>query len=64
VEAARARFKTTFGTDRCNRCDGLKAGPGVAATCFQVKQCYYRNFKDADLTPKQSRVLRIFLGLG
>lgn len=62
VEAARTRFKVNFGTPRCDRCEGLKAGPGVAATCFQVRQCYYDNIKQGDLTPKQVRVLKVILG--
>jgi hypothetical protein len=62
AEASRSRFKVNFGTPRCERCDGLKAGPDVAATCYQVRQCHYGNIKQGDLTPKQSRVLRLFLG--
>ncbi len=64
LEAARTRFRHNFGTSVCQRCEGLKAGPGVVATCFQVRQCYYDNFKEQGLTPKQARVLRIFLGSG
>jgi hypothetical protein len=62
MEAARSRFKVNFGTSRCERCEGLRAGPGVAATCFQVQQCHYDNVKQNDLTPKQSRVLKLFSG--
>lgn len=61
-EAARTRFRVNFGTERCKRCEGLKAGPQVVATCFQVQQCYYTNFKEGTLTPKQARVLELFLG--
>jgi hypothetical protein len=64
VEAARARFKVNFGGSRCERCDGLKAGPGVEATCFQVKQCYFGNIKESEHTLKQRRVIRLFLGSG
>lgn len=63
AEAARARFKVNFGTPRCDSCEGLKAGPDVAATCFQVRQCFYGNIKQGELTPKQGRVLKLFLGL-
>ncbi len=62
AEAARARFKVNFGSPRCDSCEGLKAGPGVAATCFQVRQCFYDNLKQGDLTPKQRRVLKLFSG--
>jgi hypothetical protein len=56
-EAAQLRFRLNFGTPTCERCDGLKAGPGVAATCYQVRQCNYDNVKDGDATPRQRRVL-------
>jgi len=45
TEAAKARFRVNFGTDVCERCDGLRAGEGVAATCYQQKLCYFDNFK-------------------
>jgi len=57
LEAARLRFSINFGTSVCDHCEGLKAGPGVAATCFQVKRCNYGNVKDDDLTLKQLKVL-------
>lgn len=57
-EAARVRFQANFGTKRCANCEGLKAGPGVSATCFQIQQCYYRNVKEVDATPKQERFLK------
>ena len=56
-EAAQLRFRLNFGTPICERCDGLKAGPGVAATCYQVKLCNYGNVKEGEATPKQRRVL-------
>lgn len=62
AEAGRVRFKVNFGTSRCDHCEGLKAGPGVVATCFQVRQCYYDNVKQGDITPKQARVLKTILG--
>jgi hypothetical protein len=55
-EAATARFNANFGTEACNHCDGLKAGPDVAATCFQIRQCYYTNLKVGADT-KQTRLI-------
>lgn len=55
AEAARARFRVNFGTDVCERCEGLRVSEGVAATCFQVKLCHYDNVK---VTPKQRGVLQ------
>lgn len=54
-QAARDRFKVNFGTDVCNACDGLKAGPGVLATCFQIRQCNYSNVKGT--TPRQETLI-------
>lgn len=51
--AARDRFRQNLGTPVCENCDGLKAGPGVAATCFQRKQCFYTNWKATDVTASQ-----------
>jgi len=59
VEAAKARFQANFGSKRCTNCEGLRVSPGVVATCVQVSQCYYTNFKQGDLTPKQARILRV-----
>jgi len=59
VDAAKARFKANFGSKRCLSCEGLEVSPGVVATCVQVNQCYYTNFKQGDLTPKQARILRV-----
>lgn len=61
-DAASARFKVNFGTSPCDSCDGLKAGPGVVATCFQVKQCYYTNLKTTDESPKHERILSRLVG--
>jgi len=58
-EAAKARFHSNFGSKACTSCEGLRAGPGVVATCVQVSLCYYTNFKEGDLTPKQARMLRV-----
>jgi hypothetical protein len=57
VEAAKARFKANFGTEVCNHCQGLKAGPRVGATCFQMQACYYTNFGEDEVTPKHQRVI-------
>lgn len=54
VEAAKARFRVNFGTDMCERCDGLRAGKGVVATCYQVKLCYFDNLKEKPTTRQQS----------
>lgn len=56
-ESAEVRFKNNFGTEVCERCDGLKAGPGVAATCYQIRQCYYTNKKVDATTPKQAQLI-------
>jgi hypothetical protein len=55
-EAASARFRANYGTPVCEQCDGLKAGPGVAATCFQLKQCFYTNLK-VGADKKQARLI-------
>ena len=57
IEAAKARFQKNFGTNQCLSCEGLKAGPGVTATCLQVRQCYFDNFKDAKPSPRQNRLI-------
>lgn len=56
-EVAKERFRANFGTRVCDNCEGLKAGPGVLATCFQVRLCNYSNIKESDQNPKQLRVL-------
>lgn len=58
TEASVLRYRLNFGTPVCENCDGLKAGPGVVATCFQIRRCNYGNVKDGDVTPKQLRVLQ------
>jgi hypothetical protein len=45
-DAAKWRFQATFGTTPCDTCDGLHIGPGVVATCFQVKRCTYGPVRD------------------
>ena len=61
-EAAQSRFKVNLGTATCERCDGLKAGEDVTATCFQLKRCYYGNVKTTDASSKQKAVIEGLLG--
>ncbi len=62
VEVATLRFKVNFGTERCGNCDGLHAGPGVIATCYQVGQCHYSNFKDGEVSPRHLRIIESLSG--
>jgi len=57
AEAAAMRFRLNFGSPLCEHCEGLKVGPGVVATCFQVRQCNFDNVKEGQATPRQQRVL-------
>ena len=61
-EAAKLRFQTNFGTSLCDNCDGMKAGPGVIATCFQVRACNFTNVKEGNQNPKHLRVLENLIG--
>jgi hypothetical protein len=61
LEYAHLRFKVNFGTSACENCDGLHAGPGVAATCYQTQRCEYTNVKEGDVSPKQLRVITSLL---
>jgi hypothetical protein len=56
------RYKLNFGTERCLDCDGLRAGPGVVATCFQVQQCNYTNIKEGEVSPRHLRVIETLAG--
>jgi hypothetical protein len=56
-EAGRARFLQNLGTSICDSCEGLKAGPDVVATCFQLKQCFYTNKKSVDVTAIQQGLI-------
>ena len=47
-EAAELRFKLNFGSEICGSCEGLRAGPGVIATCYQVRKCNFSNVKEGD----------------
>ena len=58
-EAAGLRFKLNFGSEVCDRCEGLKTGPGVIATCFQIRRCNYSNVKIGDTSPKQRKILEV-----
>ena len=62
AEAARLRFRVNFGTSVCESCEGLRAGPYVLATCYQVKECRYSNVRGA--TKKQLRILNHLLDKG
>jgi len=57
TECARLRFVINFGTSVCDHCEGLKAGPGVVATCFQLRRCVFRNVREGDVTAKQSTLI-------
>jgi hypothetical protein len=61
-EAAQARFKVNLGTDTCDNCEGLKAGVGVTATCFQLKRCFYDNVRGTELSSKQKTVIEGLMG--
>jgi hypothetical protein len=58
LEAGKLRFKLNFGTSTCDNCEGLKAGPGVAATCFQIRRCEFQNVLEESASPRQVRILR------
>lgn len=57
VEASHQRFLVNFGTEICSNCDGLKAGPGVVATCFQVKRCNFTSVYEGSESPYHLRIL-------
>jgi len=57
-QAAELRFLLNFGSELCHNCEGLRAGPGVAATCFQVQRCNFTNVKENSESPQKLRVLR------
>ena len=56
-EAARQRYRANFGTESCNSCEGLKAGPGVLATCFQVQKCNFDSIREGSESPTQLKIL-------
>lgn len=61
TELAKLRFKLNFGTSTCENCDGLRAGPDVVATCFDLKQCHFTNLKRGDEDPRHIRVIQSLL---
>jgi len=58
AEAARLRFKVNFGTAVCESCDGLKAGPGIVATCFQIRRCNYENVREGGPSDPHRRIIQ------
>lgn len=56
-EASHQRFLVNFGTEVCSSCDGLKTGPKVIATCFQVKRCNFTNVYEGLESPYHLRIL-------
>ena len=56
-EAARQRYRAHFGSESCNNCEGLKAGPGVLATCFQVQKCNFDSIREGSESPTQLKIL-------
>ncbi len=58
LEADKLRFNLNFGTQICDNCEGLKAGPGVAATCFQIRRCEFQNVLEESASPRQLRILQ------
>lgn len=59
-QAARERYKATFGTARCHTCTGMQAGPDVIATCWQTRLCLYCNVTTPQNGTRVGRVLRSF----
>ena len=57
LEASRQRYRANFGTDACLNCDGLKAGPGVVATCFQVQKCNFDSIREGSESPHHLRII-------
>lgn len=57
IEAAQDRFRHNLGSPLCRSCEGLKAGPDVAATCFQLGQCFFTNRKVTDVTESQQGLI-------
>lgn len=57
AEASRLRFKLNFGSDVCERCEGMRAGLEVVATCFQVKRCDFTNIREGQGDPRHLRII-------
>ena len=58
LESGKLRFKLNFGTTVCESCEGLKAGPDVVATCFQIKKCEFKSIRNGAASPRQLQILR------
>lgn len=56
-EAAHLRFLVNFGTDKCHNCRGLKAGPGVIATCFQIQKCNFDSIREGSESRYHMRII-------
>jgi hypothetical protein len=56
LECSRLRFELNFGTSICLNCNGLRAGPDVVATCYQVQRCDFTHIRSGDATPTQARL--------
>jgi len=61
AEASRLRFQVNFGSQLCHNCEGMRAGPGVIATCFQVQRCDFTNVKEGGEDLRVKRVVRRLL---
>jgi len=57
IEASRLRYRVNFGTEACSNCEGLKAGPGVVATCFQTQKCNFDSIHEGSESPTHLRIL-------
>jgi hypothetical protein len=57
LELSETRFKLYFGSSICQNCDGLKAGPNVIATCYQIKRCNFDNIKKGDENPSKLAII-------
>ena len=57
IEASHQRFLVNFGTEICSNCDGLRTGPKVVATCFQVRKCNFANVSEGSESSYHLRIL-------
>lgn len=57
AESSRLRYQVNFGTEVCSNCEGLKAGPGVVATCFQTKKCDFDSIHEGSESRTHLRIL-------
>lgn len=56
-DMARLRFQLNFGSQECENCDGLHAGPNVVATCYQIQRCYFQNLRKGEVEGHQVQLL-------